>query len=41
MAQWNPPSPLSPPLILDYGFAALSVAIAAAFGSYPKRKFGR
>ena len=43
MAQWNPPSPLSLPLplILHYGLAPLSVATAAAFGSYPKREFGR
>jgi hypothetical protein len=41
MAQWNPPSPLSLPLILHHGLAPLSVATAAAFGSYPKHEFGR
>ena len=41
MAQWNAPSLLSLPLILQYGFAALSVAIAPALGCYPKREFGR
>ena len=33
MVQWNPQSSLSVPLILHYGFAALSVATAAAFGT--------
>jgi len=45
MAQWNPLSPLSLsltlPLILHCGFAGLSDATAAAFGSYPKGRFGR
>ncbi len=43
MAQWNPLSSLSLslPLILHCGFAGLSDATAAAFGSYPKGRFGR
>ena len=41
MAPWNAPSPLSLPLTLYYGLAALSVAIVPASGSYPKREVGR
>jgi hypothetical protein len=41
MAKWNAPSALSLPLILHYWFAALSVAIAPALGSYPNGEFGR
>ena len=39
MVQWNPQSLLLLPLILHYGFAVLSAA--AAFGSYPKGRYGR
>jgi hypothetical protein len=35
------PSLLLLPLIIHYGFAAPSVAIASDLGSYPMRKFGR
>ena len=38
MAQWDAPSPTLLRLILRYGFAVLSVAIAPALSSYPKIK---
>jgi hypothetical protein len=41
MAQWSAASQLLLPLIPHYGFAALSVAIAPALGSYPMREIGR